>query len=148
MATEHSKAADEVQIRALIDDRAKAVRAKDINSAMSSIAPDIVSFDVVNPLRYTGSDAARRRAAEWFSSFQGPLGYEIRDLCIATGDEVAFCHSLNRVSGTQRDGQKLEMWWRATVCCRKIDGKWLVAHEHSSVPFDAESGRASIDLEP
>jgi len=31
---------------------------------------------------------------------------------------------------------------------RKIDGTWLVAHEHSSVPFDPESGMAALDLEP
>jgi ketosteroid isomerase-like protein len=40
------------------------------------------------------------------------------------------------------------MWWRATVCCRKVDGPWMVVHEHASAPFDAETGRASLDLEP
>jgi hypothetical protein len=28
------------------------------------------------------------------------------------------------------------MWWRTTICFRKIDGKWMVTHEHNSVPFD------------
>jgi hypothetical protein len=27
-----------------------------------------------------------------------------------------------------------------------LDGKWLVTHAHSSVPFDVETGRASLDL--
>jgi ketosteroid isomerase-like protein len=148
MTTENRKAIDEAQIRALIDDRVKAVRAKDINGVMSNIAPDILSFDVVNPLQNIGSGAARKRAEEWFSSFQGPLGYEMRDLSIAAGDGVAFSHSLNRVSATRTDGKKLDMWWRSTVCYRKIDGKWMVTHEHSSVPFDVESGRASLDLKP
>ena len=40
------------------------------------------------------------------------------------------------------------MWWRATVCYRKLDGRWLVTHEHASVPFDAQSGQASLGLEP
>ena len=51
---------------------------------------------------------------------------------------MAFSHSLNRVSATTTDGEKLDMWWRATVCYRKIDGKWMVTHEHASVPFDVE----------
>lgn len=85
---------------------------------------------------------------KWFSSFQGPIGYEMRDLSITTGDGVAFCHSLNRVSATRTDGKKLDMWWRATVCYCKIDGKWMITYEHSSVPFDVESGKASLDLKP
>jgi hypothetical protein len=40
------------------------------------------------------------------------------------------------------------MWWRATVCYRKIDGKWMITHEHASVPFNVESGKASLDLTP
>ncbi len=148
MTTANSKATDEGQIRKLIDDRAKAVREKDIGTSVASYAPDIVSFDVVNPLQKIGLDACRKRAEDWFSSFQGPIGYEIRYLSISTGDDVAFSHSLNRVSATKTDGAKLEMWWRATVCYRRIEGKWMVTHEHQSVPFDAETGKASLDLQP
>jgi ketosteroid isomerase-like protein len=148
MTTDNSRAADEAQIRALIDDRVKAVRAKDADRAMSNIAPDILSFDVVNPLLHVGSGPSRKRAEEWFSSFQGPIGYEIRDLSITAGDDLAFCHFLYRVSGTTRGGGEIDMWVRATVCFRKIDRHWKIAHEHSSVPFDAESGRASLDLKP
>jgi uncharacterized protein (TIGR02246 family) len=148
MTTENSKAIDEAQIRALIDERVKAVRARDINGAMSNVAPDIVSFDVVNSLQNIGADAARKRAEEWFSSFPGPIGYEIRDLSITTGEGVAFCHSLNRYSGTKADGGEIDMWVRATFGFRKIDGAWIITHEHQSVPFDPESGKASLDLKP
>lgn len=148
MRTADNKAIDEAQIRALIDHRIEAVRANDVNGALSNIAPDILSFDVVNPLQYIGSDALRKRAEGWFSSFQGPIGYEIRNLSITASDDVAFSHSLNRFSGTKTDGGKIDMWVRATGCYRKIGGKWMVTHEHNSVPFDAESGRASLDLEP
>jgi ketosteroid isomerase-like protein len=40
------------------------------------------------------------------------------------------------------------MWWRTTVCFRKIDEKWMVTREHNSVPFDPKSGKASLDLKP
>jgi uncharacterized protein (TIGR02246 family) len=139
---------DEDAIRQLMDDSANAVRSKDVEALMSNFAPDVLSFDVVNPLQYRGTDAARARAEEWFGSFEGPIGYEVRDLAITTGADVAFCHSLNQVSATKKDGGKLEMWWRATVCLRKIEGNWKVTHQHNSVPFDPESGKASIDLKP
>jgi uncharacterized protein (TIGR02246 family) len=142
------KATAEAEIRALIDHQAKAIRAKDVDGSVSGYAPDVLLFDVVNPLQSTGSDAARARLKEWFASFQGPIGYELRDLSIAAGDDVAFCHSLNRVSATTADGQKLDMWGRASMGLRKIDGAWMVTHEHASVPLDTTSGRASLDLEP
>ena len=148
MTTATSQATDEAQIRALIDDREKAVRVRDINGSMANISPDIVWFDVVNPLQHNGSDALRKRAEEWFGSFEGPIAYEIRDLNITAGDDIAFSHGLNHVSATKTGGGQLEMWWRTTVCFRKVDGKWLVTHEHNSVPFDVESGKASLDLKP
>jgi len=35
-----------------------------------------------------------------------------------------------------------------TLCFKKIDGNWLIAHEHVSVPADLASGRAALDLKP
>ena len=148
MTAGNGKANAEAQVRALIDDQAKAIRAMDVDGSVASYAPDVLLFDVVNPLQSTGSDAARARLKEWFASFRGPIGYEHRDLSIVAGDDVDFCHSLNRVSTTTTDGGKLDMWWRATVCYRKVDGTWMVTHEHASVPFDVTNGRASLDLEP
>ena len=142
------RAADEIEIRRLIDHQAEAVRAKDVDGSTFNYAPDILLFDVVNPLQRIGREASRQRAEAWFSSFEGPIGYEIRDLEITSGDDVAYSHSLNRVSGKTTDGKRIDMWWRSTVCFGKIAGKWVITHGHSSVPFDAGSGRASLDLEP
>jgi uncharacterized protein (TIGR02246 family) len=148
MTVESGQGTAEAKIRALIDAQAKAIRANDFNRSLSSCARDVLLFDVVGPLQSVGSTAARKRLADWFRSFQGTIGYERRDLSITASDNVAFAHSLNRVSGTTAAGKKLDMWWRATVCYRKLDGDWMVTHEHASVPFDALSGRASLDLEP
>lgn len=148
MTAENDKATDEAQLRALIDNRVEAVRNKDVNALMAQHAPDVVMFDALNPLQYVGADKVRERAEEWFSWYQGPIGYEVRDLSITASEEAAFCHYLYRVSGTMTNGKEVDMWVRSTVCFSKIDGKWMVAHEHSSVPFDAESGKASVDLKP
>ena len=148
MTAKTSKATEESQIRKLIDDRVNAVRARDIKGATSGIAPDIVVFDVVDPLQRLGSESSKKRAEEWFSSFQTPIGYEIRNLSIDVGDDVAFAHGLSHVSATKTDGAQLDMWWRSTICFRKIDGAWIVTHEHNSVPFNPGNGKASIDLKP
>jgi ketosteroid isomerase-like protein len=64
------------------------------------------------------------------------------------GDDVAFAHSLNRISGTLKDGSRSDFWLRSTTCFRKIDGNWLIAHDHVSVPLDLEPGTALLNLEP
>jgi ketosteroid isomerase-like protein len=106
-------------------------------------------FDLAPPLQYAGIDAYRSNFEEWFLSFQGPIGYEIRDLSITMGDDVAFSRSLNRISGRRTNGEQTDVWVRATVCFRKIEGKWKMAHEHVSVPFYMEPPyKASLDLKP
>src|SRR6266545_1776670 len=95
-ATKNDQAIDEAQIRQLADNWAKAICAKDINALMSHYTPDILVFDLAPPLQYVGIDAYRKNFEEWFSSFQSPIGYEIRDLSISPGDDVAFGHHLER----------------------------------------------------
>jgi uncharacterized protein (TIGR02246 family) len=148
MMVANATAAGQAQIRAVMDDWVTAACAKDVNGLMSHHAPDVVLFDVVKPLCSTGVDAARKRTEEWFSSFQGSISYEMRDMTIAADEDVGFCHSLFHVNGARIDGTTLDMWWRATVCFRKLDGQWLVTHAHNSVPFDVETGRALLDLKP
>jgi ketosteroid isomerase-like protein len=148
MANEPDKIADEAQIRALIIDRLKAVRSKDLNAATAHVAIGIVSFDIINPLQNLGSEACRRRTQDWFASFQGEITCDIRDLKITAGGAVAFSHSLYRVIGNKVGGEKVHMYWRATACYQKLDGKWVIVHEHNSVPFDPRSGKASLDLKP
>jgi uncharacterized protein (TIGR02246 family) len=137
----------EAQIRALIDAWAGAMRAKDVDGVMAHYAPDSVTFDLAPPLISTGADAKGLQA--WFSSWQGPIGYEIRDLKIAAGEDAAFCHGLNRLRGTKTDGEKADIWFRQTLCLRKIGGAWRIAHQHESVPFYMDgSYRAAVDLKP
>jgi ketosteroid isomerase-like protein len=148
MAVEENKKNDEAEIKRLIEGGVEAFRARDIDGVMSIYARELVSFDLVPPLRYVGAGAYRKRWEETFSSFQGPIVYEIHDLDITMGDDVAFGHSLNRLSGTMNNGQKTDLWVRSTACFRKINGKWLIVHTHVSVPVDLVNGKAVLDLKP
>jgi ketosteroid isomerase-like protein len=140
MADDRSTTTDKTQIQAIVQERVRAVHDKDLNSLISHHAPDVLSFDVLDPLQYSGSSTVTQRAEKWLSSYQSTIGYEVRDLNVTAGDDVAFCHYLYRVSGTLQDGGKVDMWVRATICLCKISGKWMIAHEHQSVPFDGERG--------
>ena len=94
------------------------------------------------------STAANAKGLEaWFATWRGTLG--IRGLNITAGAETAFCHSLNQLSGTTTDGEKDDVWFRQTLCFRKIRNDGGSAHQHESVPFYMDgSYRAAVDLKP
>jgi ketosteroid isomerase-like protein len=135
-------------IARIIAARAQAVRAGQVDALMADVADDVVTFDVVDPLRRMGKLAARSRTAAWLESYDGPIGLEIRDSQITVDGDVAFSHALHRVTGTLKDKAAVDMWFRTTLGFRRIGGRWLIFHEHGSVPFSSESGQASLGLKP
>jgi uncharacterized protein (TIGR02246 family) len=148
MTVEEQKQNNENAIKKVIENGVEALRNKDIEGVMALYAPDVVSFDIVPPLRYVGADVFRKVWEEVFASFQGPLGYEIHDLTITAGEDMAFAYSLNHISGTMNNGLKTDLWLRWTVCFQKINGTWLVVHHQNSVPVDLATGKGVLDLKP
>jgi ketosteroid isomerase-like protein len=148
MTRENSKSADEAAIRAVMDAIAKAVRAKDVEAMLAECSPDIVTFDMVPPLRHQGAQAIRGLWARTLSPFAAPLDYEVHELDICVDGEVAFVRCLNRFGGAKADGPRVVNWLRSTFGLRRIDGRWKVVHEHVSVPFDMETNKAMLQLKP
>ncbi len=147
MTVGNGKAMEEAKIRAMLEEWANAIRAKDAEGIVSHHAEAFIHFSLAPPLLSTASDTKGLNA--WFDTWEGPLGYEIRDLSFTMGDGVAFCHSLNRLSGTKVGGGKNSVWLRQTLGFRKIGGKWKIAHQHESVPFYMDgSFKAAVDLKP
>ncbi|HET8781288.1 MAG TPA: SgcJ/EcaC family oxidoreductase [Pyrinomonadaceae bacterium] len=140
---------DEAQIREIIEDYAEGLRNKDADRCVANYADDLVQFDLAPPLENRGKENARKSLAEWFKTFDGPIGVEIEGLKISTGTDVAFAYSFNHISGTNTHGQKNDHWVRVTIGFERTDGKWLVNHEHVSVPFYMDgSFKAALDLTP
>jgi ketosteroid isomerase-like protein len=134
------------EVQALLDCRVEACRAKDIDRLMSLYADECVYFDVVPPLQFTGSSAIRRNFVRWFDEYAGRIGLETSDLHVVVNGEVAFAHMLHRDRGN-RNLPDSGVWLRSTVCCQRTQKRWLITHEHISLPID-KSGMVVIDLEP
>jgi ketosteroid isomerase-like protein len=121
------------EVRALLDSRSEAMRIKDLDRVMALYSPDVVYFDLVPPLRYTGAAALRARFADWFGRWQSAIGQELRDLSVLADGNVAAAHMLVRVSNG----------------CRREGHRWLITHEHVSLPVDLQrGGSAAMDLVP
>ena len=138
----------EAQIRQQINKIAEGIRAQDLEGLERLYTADVVSFDVEPPLQHVGVAAKMKNWSNVFTFFQDAT-YEVRDLDLTVGDDVAFGHCFGRLSGTLRNGTATSgMWVRATFCFQQVDGNWLIAHDQASVPFDAASGQGVADLEP
>ncbi len=143
MITRSTRMTDEEQIRAVLADRATAMRERDAERFVAHYAPQIVKFDLPPPLLLRGPEARDAEALRaWFASHPGgPVDYEIRDLTVTVGGDVAFCHSLNHLAGAP--------WFRSTIGLGKIAGEWRITHEHNSTPFYMDgSDKAALDLQP
>jgi uncharacterized protein (TIGR02246 family) len=138
----------ENEVRELFNEWADAIRGRDLEGVMKHYAPDVESFDVVDPLRYSGKESGKERTKNWFATFEDDIGLEVRDLTVAASETVAFCHSLNRYSEKETGKNKIDMWVRVTLCWQNIDGVWQIVHQHSSVPFNPETGQASLNIQP
>lgn len=148
MGIEENKASEKAHIQQQIDSFVEAFTTRNVNLMMSLFSSEMVSFDIIPPLQYAGNDAYRKVWRETFALFQNHINIEIRNLNITCDNELAFSHCFLRLRGTMTNGQKTDYWERLTFCFQKIGGKWLIVHEHVSLPADLKTGKAVSDLEP
>ena len=141
---------DESAIRDLLEQRARATMVKNAEGSVSALAPDIVAYDIAPPLAQRGRAATDPDAARtWFATWDGPIGYDFSNLTIRTAGELAFCYGFLHMHGKRTDGERTDVWVRATFCLEKRSGAWQIVHEHTSVPMMMDgSGKAATDLKP
>jgi ketosteroid isomerase-like protein len=141
---------DEAQIAALLEAYTGAIHAKDAPATVALYARDVVAFDLAPPLRIDAAvERDPRNIQQWFDTWDGPIGLESRDRTIVVDQHSAYAFSLQHMTGTKTDGERVDLWFRATACFRREDGAWRIAHVHNSVPFAMDgSGRALLDLNP
>jgi ketosteroid isomerase-like protein len=145
-----AKTDDQAEIAALEGHLMSSIRAKDLDGVMSIYVPDqsLFVFDVIPPRQYVGAAAYREDWKGVLASFNGPITAEIADLRITTGNNLGFGHSIQHFSGTDRSGKNIDWTLRVTDCYRKINGKWLIVHEHYSVPVDLQTAKADLTSKP
>jgi PhnB protein len=123
------------------------MRAKDAAGVVAHQTHDVVQFDFAPPLRTVNNDP--RRLLDWFATWRGQIGFDITDLHVTAGDDVAFCHALIHLTGRRTDRSESDVWFRNTLCLRRVGEAWKIAHGHESVPMYMDGSlKAAIDLRP
>ena len=141
---------DETAIRALEAQFSKAFNAKDVDGIMKVYVPDdsLLVFDVVPPRQYSGVKAYRKDWEDFLGMFKGPVKFELSDLHVFASGMTGFGYSIQHISGTDAKGQPFDLTVRVTDGYRKVKGRWLIAHEHISVPVDLETGKPDLTSKP
>jgi ketosteroid isomerase-like protein len=101
---------------------------------VATYAADVVVFDVFPPLDTRGLDDYRRNFERWFSWTRGPIYYQMRDLQVIASGRLASAHFLANVSIVRHGGTRLDYWVRVSSQFENRGGRWLVTHEHISMP--------------
>ena len=144
----NGNSADEGAIRAGVETWTKAVSARDADSALRLYAQDVRSFELAPPLQMLGVEEVGTALREWLSRWR-ELRFETKDLDVHASGDAAYASFFNHLTGLAADGTRMDLWVRVTLGLRKEDDRWLVAHEHVSVPFHMDgSMRAALDLKP
>jgi len=145
-----ARADDRAEIRALEERFVAAMKAKDLDAIMKVYAPGqtLFVFDVIPPRQYVRAAAYRKDWQTFLDTFEGPITVELTDLDVAADRNLAFSHSIQRVAGTDKQGKKLDLTVRVTDVYKKARGRWLIIHEHVSVPVDLDSDKPDLNSKP
>ena len=143
------EATDTEAILAVLDELHTAIGAGDAARALATCTPGAVVFNLAPPLVQAAGSQEEAVAAlgGWIASFDTPPRLAHREPTVHVDGDVAFVHTLSSMSGTK--GGEFTLWFRSTFGLRRIAGRWLIVHQHESVPFHMDgSFRAAVGLEP
>ena len=124
---------DEQDLHEQIERWAAAVHAGDLDGVLRDRAADIVMFDVPPPHDgVRGLDAYRATWPGFFEWQASGAGFEILELDVTAGADVAFARALLWCGTEEERAAHPERRLRLTLGLRNEGGRWLVAHEHHS----------------
>ncbi len=128
--------ADEIAIRTRIQSWAAAVRRHDLTQILAYHEEALVMFDVPPPFQSRGLAEYRKTWDLFFQYHEPSQAFDIEELSITAGGEIAFAVAVLRCGSSTVQGppQPSGFLFRLTMGLRKWDDQWWIAHEHHSVP--------------
>ena len=107
--------------------------AKDLDGLLEHIAPDIVSYEHMGALRYTGIDDVREVRRRGLESSPGRIDFDVPDFTVPMNGDLAVAWGLDRIFA---DG--VESRSRGTFVFERRNGQWQMVHQHLSIPATSQ----------
>lgn len=128
-----TQADNKTQIRNLIENWAEAVRQKNMDAILAYHSENFVMYDVPEPFQSVGLEAYRK-TWEVFFKYTKPGVFDIHELQIINSNDVAFAFGrMQCADKTDRD-HYVPLDFRITIGLKKVQGQWMILHEHHSIP--------------
>jgi ketosteroid isomerase-like protein len=143
-------AEDVAQIKAQEEQYGAAVNAKDLDAIMKAYVPGetVVVFDALPPRQYVGAVALRKDWADFLAATKGPLKLTITDVACDANGSLGYCRSIQRYAGTDTKDKPFDLTVRQTDVYGKVDGRWVIVHQHISFPVDLGTGKPDFSSKP
>jgi ketosteroid isomerase-like protein len=106
---------------------------------------DIVLYDFIPPLEYSGDKAVRGDLDNFFNNAKDVKG-EFVELNVVTDGKLGVARSIQHFTWTSKDGKPMEGTFRVTDVWHKVGGKWKIFHTHVSVPVNPATGKGEMNL--
>ena len=142
-----SSESDKAEVKVLNQRLLEAFNKKDVTAVMACYSDDsdAIFFDETIPFQLSKVELSKAIAMFFQSASDYHIGMESVDVLVS-GD-LAVVHSIVRNTWIDKSGTHSETA-RYTQVDRKEGGKWLIWHEHGSVPYDPASGKAVLNAKP
>ena len=137
----------EDEIGALLDAYSASVYAQDVDRFMSAYADDVRVFDLWGAWEVVGATSWRESIVGWFSSLGDErVVVDFDDVKISVGGDLAAVVAVITYSAESAGGVRVrQMSNRLTWVLARIEGAWLVTHEHTSAPVDDSTGKVILE---
>lgn len=138
------------KVQDVLDTYKSAIYEQDADKFLTIYNPDIHIFDSWNHWESKGIAAWKENVAEWFNGLGNEnilLEVDFNDVVITEDEKAAFVHCAITFAARDEDsGETLrEMTNRFTFGLKKDSDSWSIAHEHSSLPIDMDTGKGIFD---
>ncbi len=138
------------EVQEVLENYKTAALEKDVEKFLSMYAAEIHIYDCWMNWESKGIASWKENVTGWFSELRDDgveLKVDFHDVVIDEGSSLAFVHCAVTYAGYKKESdEKLrQMTNRFTFGLKKVDGSWLITHEHSSLPINPETGKGIFD---
>ncbi|MGD7048866.1 nuclear transport factor 2 family protein [Rossellomorea marisflavi] len=128
-----------------------AVYEQDVEKFLSIHAENVHIYDCWGDWECRGISELRKNVTEWFTGLNAEgeiLKVLFHEVKMEESETVAFVHcEVVFAAYTKESEEKLrQIANRFTFGLKKIEGSWVIAHQHSSLPIDMNTGKGMFHL--
>lgn len=140
------------EVNAFLANLDATIRKGDLSGIEHYYAEDFCVYDMMPPIEF--SSKKEYMTAAWKDCFtdvfEFPVTFDRHHKQVRVSGNTAYVHNLIHMKGTfRKTGEKMECWMRHTSILENRGGRWLIVHEHNSIPVANDgSNKGLFNLVP